>query len=550
MEPMHKINKVEVRNLQIEDYAQLSQSFKRVYADKDVFWTHEQIETLIRIFPEGQVVTVVDEKIVGCALSIIVDYDMVKGDHTYAKVTGNETFCTHNPNGNILYGIEVFIHPDYRGLRLARRMYEYRKELCEKLNLKAIMFGGRIPNYHKYADTMRPKEYLDKVRSREIYDPVLTFQLSNDFHVRRVMKNYLPNDEESKHCATLLQWDNIYYQPPTQDYVDKKTTVRVGLVQWQMRPYKTLDDVFEQVEFFVDAVSDYKSDFVLFPEYFNAPLMAKFNHLGEAQSIRGLAQYTEEVRDRFINLAISYNINIITGSMPYVKEDGGLYNVGFLVRRDGTYEMYEKVHVTPDEIKSWGLSGGKMVQTFDTDCAKIGILICYDVEFPELSRIMADQGMQILFVPFLTDTQNGYSRVRVCAQARAIENECFVAIAGSVGNLPRVHNMDIQYAQSGVFTPCDFAFPTDGKRAEATPNTEMILVSDVDLDLLNELHTYGSVRNLRDRRHDLYELRVKNKFLYEQVYNACPYKNEYYCRRKWYSMTLWKSVLREFPAIL
>ncbi len=508
MEPMHKINKVEVRNLQIEDYIQLSQSFKRVYADKDVFWTHEQIETLIRIFPEGQVVTVVDDKIVGCALSIIVDYDMVKGDHTYAKVTGNETFCTHNPEGNILYGIEVFIHPDYRGLRLARRMYEYRKELCEKLNLKAIMFGGRIPNYYKYADTMRPKEYLDKVRSREIYDPVLTFQLSNDFHVRRVMKNYLPNDEESKHCATLLQWDNIYYQEPTQDYVDKKTTVRVGLVQWQMRPYKTLDDVFEQVEFFVDAVSDYKSDFVLFPEYFNAPLMAKFNHLGEAQSIRGLAQYTEEVRDRFINLAISYNINIITGSMPYVKEDGGLYNVG-LVRRDGSYEMYEKVHVTPDEIKSWGLSGGKMVQTFDTDCAKIGILICYDVEFPELSRIMADQGMQILFVPFLTDTQNGYSRVRVCAQARAIENECFVVIAGSVGNLPRVHNMDIQYAQSGVFTPCDFAFPTDGKRAEATPNTEMILVSDVDLNLLNELHTYGSVRNLRDRRHDLYELKIK-----------------------------------------
>ena len=510
MEPIQKINKVEVRNLQMDDYAQLAQSFTRVYADKDVFWTREQIKTLITIFPEGQIVTVVDDKIVGCALSIIVDYDMVKGDHTYAKVTGNETLNTHNPKGNILYGIEVFIHPDYRGLRLARRMYEYRKELCEKLNLKAIMFGGRIPNYYKYADTMRPKEYIEKVRSREIYDPVLTFQLSNDFHVRRVMRNYLPNDEESKHCATLLQWDNIYYQPPTDSYVDKKTTVRVGLVQWQMRSYQTLDDVFEQVEFFIDAVSGYKSDFVLFPEYFNAPLMAKFNHMGEAQSIRALAQYTEEIRDRFINLAIKHNINIITGSMPYVKaEDNGLYNVGFLCRRDGSYEMYEKVHVTPDEVKSWGLSGGRMVKTFDTDCAKIGVLICYDVEFPELSRLMADQGMQILFVPFLTDTQNGYSRVRVCAQARAIENECFVVIAGSVGNLPRVHNMDIQYAQSGVFTPCDFGFPTDGKRAEATPNTEMILVSDVDLDLLNELHTYGSVRNLRDRRNDLYELKMK-----------------------------------------
>ena len=301
MADMHKINRVEVRNLQMEDYGQLAQSFTRVYADKDVFWTREQIHKLIDIFPEGQIVTVVGERIVGCALSIIVDYDMVKGDHTYAKVTGNETFSTHNPKGNILYGIEVFIHPDYRGLRLARRMYDYRKELCEKLNLKAIMFGGRIPNYHKYADRMRPKEYIDRVRSREIYDPVLTFQLSNDFHVRRVMPNYLPNDEESCHCATLLQWDNIYYQPPTQEFVDKKTTVRVGLVQWQMRTYKTLDDVFEQVEFFVDAVSDYKSDFVLFPEYFNAPLMARFNNLGEAQSIRGLAQYTEEIRDRFID---------------------------------------------------------------------------------------------------------------------------------------------------------------------------------------------------------------------------------------------------------
>ena len=503
------ISKIQVRPLQIEDYQQLAQSFRRVYADgSDVFWTHKQIETLLRIFPEGQVVTVADDKIVGCALSIIVNYDLVKGDHTYAKVTGHETFSTHNPNGNILYGIEVFIHPDYRGLRLARRMYEYRKELCEKLNLKAIMFGGRIPNYHKYADKMRPKEYIEQVGKREIYDPVLTFQLSNDFHVRRVMTNYLPNDEESKHYACLLQWDNIYYQPPTDEPVPAKTTVRVGLVQWQMRAYATVDDLFEQIEFFVDAVSGYKSDFILFPEYFNAPLMAEFNNLSESQAIRGLAGYTDDIRERFVQLAISYNINIITGSMPLLR-DGNLYNVGFLCRRDGSYEMYEKIHVTPDETKSWGLSGGRMLRTFDTDCAKIGVLICYDVEFPELSRIMADQGMQILFVPYLTDTQNAYSRVRVCAQARAIENECFVVIAGSVGNLPRVHNMDIQYAQSGVFTPCDFAFPTDGRRAEATPNTEMILVSDVDLDLLNELHTYGGVRNLKDRRRDLYEVRFK-----------------------------------------
>ena len=506
-----KINKVQIRNLQIEDYDQLAQSFTRVYSDgSDVFWTHKQIEKLIRIFPEGQIVTVVDEKIVGCALSIIVNYDDVKK---------RPHLCPGYGQGNFQYAQSQRKYPlRYRSVypsAIPRTAPGTPYVRIPQGNLRNTEFESHHvrrahPNYHKYADQLRPKEYIDKVKQKEIYDPVLTFQLSNDFHVRKVMRNYLPNDEESKHYACLLQWDNIYYQAPTQEYVSPKTTVRVGLVQWQMRTYKTLDDLFEQVEFFVDAVSDYKSDFVLFPEYFNAPLMAKFNDEGESEAIRGLAAYTNEIRERFVKLAISYNINIITGSMPLIKEeDGRLYNVGFLCRRDGTYEMYEKIHVTPDEIKSWGLSGGKSLQTFDTDCAKIGVLICYDVEFPELSRIMADQGMQILFVPFLTDTQNAYSRVKVCAHARAIENECFVVIAGSVGNLPRVHNMDIQYAQSGVFTPCDFAFPTDGKRAEATPNTEMILVSDVDLDLLNELHTYGSVRNLKDRRNDLYEVKMK-----------------------------------------
>jgi predicted amidohydrolase len=156
------------------------------------------------------------------------------------------------------------------------------------------------------------------------------------------------------------------------------------------------------------------------------------------------------------------------------------------------------------------LQGGHKIQTFDTDSGRVGVLICYDIEFPELGRILADDGIDILFVPFLTDTQNGYSRVRHCAQARAIENECYVAIAGSVGNLPKVHNMDIQYAHSMVFTPCDFSFPTTGVKAEATPNSEMIVIADVDISLLRELNQFGSVRNLRDRRTDVYELKRVN----------------------------------------
>ncbi|MDI3520790.1 MAG: hypothetical protein PWQ17_2012 [Anaerophaga sp.] len=505
-----EIEKVELRQLNIDDYQELRTTEEEAYRNwEGPGWDEQNIRTLIDIFPEGQLAVLVNDKIVGCALSLIVNYEHFGDEHTYNEITGNMTFSTHNPRGDILYGIDIFIRPAYRGLRLGRRLYDARKELCEHLNLKGIVFGGRIPNYYKVADQLTPKEYIQKVKLKELYDPTLTFQLANDFHVKKVLKGYLPDDHESKEYAVLLEWDNIYYTKRGKQLSQTKTIVRLGLVQWQMRHYPTVDDVFEQIEYFVDAVSAYKSDFILFPEFFNAPLMARYNQLTESEAIRNLAQYTEECRDRFIQLAISYNVNIITGSMPLIRDDK-LYNIGYVCRRNGTYDSYEKIHVTPDEVKSWGLSGSDKLKVYETDCGKIGVLICYDVEFPELSRLLAEQGMKILFVPFLTDTQNDYSRVRYCARARAIENECFVAMAGSVGNLPKVSNMNIQYAQSAVFTPCDFAFPTNGIKTEATPNTEMILVADVDLDLLSELHTYGSVRNLRDRRTDVFDLRLKS----------------------------------------
>ncbi len=503
------IDKVELGYLQFEDYVELKEAMISVYADmEDNYWEENQLQRLLKKFPEGQVVVKVNGQIAGCALSIIVNYEDFDKNHTYQDITANYTFDSHSDDGDVLYGIEVFIKPEFRGLRLARRLYDSRKELCERLNLRSIAFGGRIPNYHKYAKELTPKQYIEKVKRKEIHDPVLDFQISNDFHPSRIMKSYMEGDADSNDYAVLLEWDNIYYEKPIQKVAAQKKVVRLGLIQWQMRPYKDLKTLMQQAEFFIDAVAGYRADFALFPEFFNAPLMAQNNHLSESEAIRELANYTDDIVQQFSNFSISYNINIITGSMPE-KRDGKLYNVGYLCRRDGTMEKYEKIHVTPDEAKVWGMQGGRQIKVFDTDCGKIGVLICYDSEFPELSRLLAEQGMDILFVPFLTDTQNGYSRVRNCAQARAIENECYVAIAGSVGNLPNVHNMDIQYAQSMVFTPCDFAFPANGIKAEATPNTEMILIANMDIDLLRELHQFGSVRNLKDRRLDLFKLKKR-----------------------------------------
>ncbi|HZJ74359.1 MAG TPA: bifunctional GNAT family N-acetyltransferase/carbon-nitrogen hydrolase family protein [Perlabentimonas sp.] len=503
---------VSLRNLELNDYLDLKEAMNEVYpGSSNMHWEKDEIATLLKLFPEGQLCVEMNNTVVACALSVIVDYKKLGDKHTYGQVTGDSSFSNHNPNGDVLYGIEVFVHPDYRGLRLARRLYDARKELCESLNLRAIVAGGRMPLYKKYANELSPREYINKVEKKEIYDPVLTFQMSNGFHVKKILKNYLSADAQSLEYATLLQWHNIYYEKEENPMNVPKTTVRLGLVQWQMRSHPDFDSLVEQIEFFVDAVSDYSSDFILFPELFNAPLMAPYNNMGAAEAMRKLSEYTLPLLEKFKTFAISYNINIITGSMPVVNESDNLQNVSYLCHRNGEVDEYRKIHITPNERQTWGMVGGDRIKVFDTDCGKVGIVVCYDVQFPELIRLLADQGMSILFVPFLTDTQNGYVRVRNCAMARAVENECYVAMAGCVGNLPKVNNMDIQYAQSAVFTPSDFAFPTNSVKAETTPNTEMTLIVDVDLDLLKELHNHGSVHTMTDRRNDLYDLRLNER---------------------------------------
>lgn len=501
----HEELHLSLRNLTNADYDQLKILMDRVYDDIGGAWPSDTIETLIAQFPDGQICIEDSGELVAVALTVRVKYDRFSNPHTYDDLLLRDEKLWHNPGGDSLYGLDVFIHPDYRGYRLGRRLYEARKDLCRSLNLRAILAGGRIPGYHKYSEQYTPAEYIQRVNRKEIYDPILTFQLSNDFQVTRLMHKYLPEDEKSLGYATLLEWRNILYTPPTPMLSVRKTQVRMGAVQWQMREFGSVEEVLRQVEYFVDALSDYKSDFALFPEFFNAPLMGLTDQVDQNRAIRFLAGFTEQFRDEMSDMAVSYNINIITGSMPLLKDDR-VYNVSYLCHRDGRVEEQCKIHITPHERRDWVIEGGDRFQVFDTDAGRVAIMICYDIEFPELGRIAASQEVDIICVPFWTDTKNSYLRVRHCARARAIENECYVVITGSVGNLPKVENLDVQYAQSTVFSPSDFAFPHDAVMAETTPNTEMMMFADLDLEKLKLVRNEGSVTNLKDRRTDLYSL--------------------------------------------
>jgi predicted amidohydrolase/GNAT superfamily N-acetyltransferase len=499
-------HRLALRNLKVKDFSDIKSIMDRVYDRLGGAWPKEKYLSMLKAFPEGQICIEDNGKVIAAAFSVVVDYDKFGDNHTYDEITGDAYLTTHDPHGTVLYGVDVFVDPDYRDMRLGRRLYEARKELCQNLNLRAIIAGGRIPNYEKYADKMTPQEYIKAVKHKEIYDPILTFQLANDFEVKRVLKAYLPEDKASQGFATLLEWFNIYYDPSKRELIGgKKTSARIGCVQWQMREMESVEEFLQQVEYFIDALSDYRCDVALFPEFFNAPLMGLSDDKKPIEAIRYLASYTDLIRDSISTMAVSYNINVIAGSMPVV-ENGIIYNVAYMCKRDGTVEAQYKLHPTPYEKRGWIMQGGNELKLFDTDFGRVGVLICYDVEFPELGRLLSEQEMQILLVPFWTDTKNGYLRVRRCAQARAIENECYVAIAGNVGNLPKVDNVDIQYAQTAVFSPSDFSFPHDAIMSETTPNTEMTLIVDVDLDILQELQNEGSVRNYLDRRRDLYRV--------------------------------------------
>ena len=497
---------LELRHLVIADYAQVKALQGLVYKNLGGAFSKRSFEAQISTFPEGQFCIEDKGTIIAAAFCVIVDYDKFGDKHTYEEITGDTYLTTHDPNGDVLYGIEFFVHPEYRGMRLGRRLYEARKELCRNLNLRSIMAGGRIPNYSQYAGNMTPFEYIQLVKEKEIHDPTLSFQLANDFEVKQVLKGYLPEDKESMGYATLLQWHNMYYEAKPQSLIKSdKSTARVACIQWQMRHFDDLASLLQQVEFFVDAVADYKCDLAIFPEFFNAPLMGLSPSDQPIDAIWHLAEYSDAIVNAMSQYALKYNINLVAGSIPVIEEDE-LVNIAYFCHRDGRIETQYKIHPTPHEKQAWLMKGGDKLNVFDTDIGTVGVLICYDIEFPELARLLSEKEIKLLCVPFWTDTKNGYLRVRRCAQARAIENECYVAIAGSVGNLPQVDNVDLQYGQSAVFSPSDFAFAHDAIVSETTPNTEMTLIADLDFAKLNTLQNEGSVRNYLDRRRDLYKV--------------------------------------------
>ncbi len=490
----------------IETLIALNKKAFPLMAEENVVWSERQLLNHLRLFPEGQLVAHREGVIVGAAASLIVQFgaDPYRA-HTYAGITDGGYFHNHNPQGDTLYGADVYVDPDCQGCGIGAALYEARRALCKRLNLRRILAGGRLSGFDENGKDMSPDDYVQKVINGDISDPVLSFQLREGFVVRGILRNYI-TDPKSHNLASLIEWKN-------PDYVDSASSskVRIACVQYKVRKIETFEDFSAQVEYFVETAADYRTDFVLFPEFFSVQLLSILKPLSPLEGIKVLAEkYTKPFIELMSGLARKYGLYIIGGSHP-MKENGKTYNNSLIFTPEGRYIAQPKLHITPSEKRYWGISGGSELVVLPTPKAKVAVQICYDIEFPEATRYLADQGAEIIFVPYCTDDRHAFLRVRGCAMARAIENQVYVATAGIIGNLPSVPAMDIHYGQAAVFTPSDFEFARDGIQAQADSNVETLLVTDLDTADLYRSRAAGSVTPRLDRRTDLFELKVKLK---------------------------------------
>jgi predicted amidohydrolase len=278
--------------------------------------------------------------------------------------------------------------------------------------------------------------------------------------------------------------------------------LRVVALQYFIRPVETFQQFADQVEALVCTAADYRCQLLVFPEYFTCQLLTTLgNHRRPIrEQIRHLAGLEGHIVELMQRLAKESGMYIVGGSLPAMDppDEVTVYNECYLYGPEGNWDVQGKLHMTRFESEEWLVSPRKKLKLFDTALGKIAITICYDVEFPELARAAARQGAYILITPSCTDDRQGFLRVRYCAQARAIENQMYVIHSCTVGSLPMVPAVSLNYGQAAIITPSDFAFARDGFLSEGVPNQESMVVGDLDIAALRESRQSGTVLPLRD----------------------------------------------------
>ncbi len=514
--------KITTRRWRESDIPEIIECSRAVYNDypPEFIFDQRHYEMQFKAFPDGQFVALAKGRIIGYTTALIVHID---DDYWYDvdEISGAGTFSTHNPDGDTLYGADIGVHPDFRRHGVAMKLYQRRKGLLKRYNLKRMIAYGRIPGYRDYAGRMSAEQYVEQVVAGNLRDQALNAHLKAGYQVKKVQLD-ITIDKSSLNYSTFLEMLNPDFnlsKKKIASFVSVKhpaRRMRVCAAQYAMKPVASWEELEKNVTFFVEFSDSYHCHFLIFPEYFTFQMFSCLKETSYGDMVKALTHYTDRYIDLFKRLAQKFNLYIIGGSHP-VQESGYIYNTAHLFTPTGHVYTQEKLHITPAERQDANIQPGRALRIFKTPFARIAIQICYDIEFPEVSRLLTLAGAEVLFVPYYTEEKKAYHRVRFCAQARAVENFVYVVMTGNVGNMQTPAGSFLNYSQSAILTPSDFSFPEKGVEGETDPNVESALVSELTLSSLAQQRHVATVRPLHDRRADLYTLNALHKVEVIQV---------------------------------
>jgi len=276
--------------------------------------------------------------------------------------------------------------------------------------------------------------------------------------------------------------------------------IRVASLQYFIRPVRQFEDFQAQVEALVETAADYGCHLAVFPEYFTVQLLTLGNVKRPIDvQIRDLAGQLPRYLELMSGLARTHGLYVVGGSIPVVDDESEtVYNQSYFFAPSGEHGMQGKLHMTRFEREDWKIAARSRLRVFETDFGRLAIAICYDVEFPEIARAAARAEANILVVPSCTDDRQGFLRVRYCSQARAIENQMYIVQSHTVGSLPQVPAVHLNYGQAAILTPSDFPFSRDGILAEGNPNQEMMIIGELNLETIVTSRINGTVLPLED----------------------------------------------------
>ena len=272
--------------------------------------------------------------------------------------------------------------------------------------------------------------------------------------------------------------------------------MKLGVLPWRVRPRPGVKAWATRLEREVSNAALRGAELLFTAEY--APLeLAMQPSPNLAGELRTACDFAQEAIEAARVIAQRHKIWLMPGTLPFRIGDK-IHNRAALIAPDGRVAWQDKHVMTRFEAELWGINPGTTPSVFETQWGRIGIAICYDLEFPSLVRAQVQAGAWLILAPSCTDTLAGFNRVRIAARARAMENQCFVALAPTVGAAPAMATLDENCGCAGVYGPVDRGFAPDGVVAEGEMDAHEWLIVDLDPTCLAAVREDGAVRNHRD----------------------------------------------------